>query len=262
MCLACGEQCHGPKDRHTQSKAHQLAMKEEVQMDRLFGIPDPEAGLRRWGGGCKVCSKKALMKYFGDAVFQLPKVLLDKFEAGHHVCLKLGSSKSAKTHILNKDSFKGAHFGAVKYLATTGKYKNYHYDKSMLRFYHDIPDDDGPLPDPNAIGSDGTWWPVVILQLKDDSAEVVREAAMAMSMGEAAKAVIFGRFRHVETSFRVAGVALRDIPTCFMTRRKSFCVAGAILSRHFQKLICIFRGSWLCAIWFRWITSNDGQAPC
>eukprot|EP00435_Cladocopium_sp_Y103_P009733 s704_g2.t1 len=58
--------------------------------------------------------------------------------------------------------------------------------------------------------------------------------AMAVSMGEAAKEVIFGRLRRVETSFRVAGVALRDIPTCFMT-----C---AMLSRRFQKLSCIFRG--------------------
>eukprot|EP00435_Cladocopium_sp_Y103_P016243 s285_g4.t1 len=36
-------------------------------------------------------------------------------------------------------------------------------------------------------------------------------------MGEAAKEVIFGRVRRVETLFRVAGVALRDIPTCFKT---------------------------------------------
>eukprot|EP00435_Cladocopium_sp_Y103_P004275 s1620_g1.t1 len=65
---------------------------------------------------------------------------------------------------------------------------------------------------------------------------------MAVSMGEAAKVVVFERLRRVETSFRVAGVAHPDIPTFFMTRRKSFCVAGAILSRRFQKLTCIFRG--------------------
>eukprot|EP00435_Cladocopium_sp_Y103_P051011 s143_g15.t1 len=69
-----------------------------------------------------------------------------------------------------------------------------------------------------------------------------REDAMAVPMGEAAKEVIFGRFRRVTTSFRVAGVALRGIPMCFKTCRKSFCVAGAILSRRFQKLSCIFRG--------------------
>ena len=43
-------------------------------------------------------------------------------------------------------------------------------------------------------------------------------------------------------SFRVAGVALRDIQTCFVTCRKSFCAAGAILLRRFQKMRCSFRG--------------------
>ena len=43
-------------------------------------------------------------------------------------------------------------------------------------------------------------------------------------------------------SFRVAGVALRDIQACFVTCRKSFCVAGAILLQRFQKMRCIFRG--------------------
>ena len=38
-----------------------------------------------------------------------------------------------------------------------------------------------------------------------------------------------GGFRRVVASFRVAGVALRDIQTCSATCRKSFCVAGAIL---------------------------------
>ena len=47
--------------------------------------------------------------------------------------------------------------------------------------------------------------------------------------------------RHV-ASFRVAGVALRDSPTCFVTCRKSFCVAGAILWRLFRKMSCSFRG--------------------
>ena len=43
-------------------------------------------------------------------------------------------------------------------------------------------------------------------------------------------------------SFCVAGVALRGIPTCFKTRQKSCCVAGAILLLHFQKMCWIFRG--------------------
>ena len=44
-------------------------------------------------------------------------------------------------------------------------------------------------------------------------------------------------------SFCVAGVALQGIPSCFKTRQKLFCVAGAILLLHFQNMCCIFRGS-------------------
>ena len=40
----------------------------------------------------------------------------------------------------------------------------------------------------------------------------------------------------------MAGVALRDIQTCFVTCRKSFCVAGAILLRRSQQMRCIFHG--------------------
>ena len=39
----------------------------------------------------------------------------------------------------------------------------------------------------------------------------------------------FWMFQMPVASFRVAGVALRDIQTCSGTCRKSFCVAGAIL---------------------------------
>ena len=65
---------------------------------------------------------------------------------------------------------------------------------------------------------------------------------MAVPMGSSAEVVIFGGFRRVVASFRVAGVALRDIQTCSGTCRKSFCVAGAILLRRFQKMCCSFRG--------------------
>ena len=52
-----------------------------------------------------------------------------------------------------------------------------------------------------------------------------------------------GKFsRRANFAFRVAGVALRDIQTCFVTCRKSFCVAGALLLRRFQKMRCSFRG--------------------
>ena len=69
-----------------------------------------------------------------------------------------------------------------------------------------------------------------------------REDRMAVPMVSSAEVVIFGGFRRLVASFRVAGVALRDIQTCFVTCRKSFCVARAILLRHFQKMCCIFRG--------------------
>ena len=48
------------------------------------------------------------------------------------------------------------------------------------------------------------------------------EVPMAVPMGSAAKAVNFGGFKRCVTSFHVAGVALCDIPTFFITCRKSF----------------------------------------
>ena len=65
---------------------------------------------------------------------------------------------------------------------------------------------------------------------------------MAVPMVSPAGGVIFGGFQGFVASFRVAGVALRDIQTCFVTCRKSFCVAGGILLRRFQKMRCSFRG--------------------
>ena len=65
---------------------------------------------------------------------------------------------------------------------------------------------------------------------------------MAVPMGSSAEVVSFGSFQRFVASFRVAGVALRDIQTCFVTCRKSFCVAGAILLRRFQKMCGSFRG--------------------
>ena len=65
---------------------------------------------------------------------------------------------------------------------------------------------------------------------------------MAVPMGSSAEVVIFRGFQCVVASFRVAGVALRDIQTCSATCRKSFWVAGAILLRRFQKMCCSFRG--------------------
>ena len=65
---------------------------------------------------------------------------------------------------------------------------------------------------------------------------------MAVPMVRCAKGVTFGGFTCRIASFRVADVALRDSQTCFVTCRKSFCVAGAIVLRRFQKMRCSFRG--------------------
>ena len=65
-----------------------------------------------------------------------------------------------------------------------------------------------------------------------------REDHMAVPMVSSAEVVIFGSFRRLVASFRVAGVALRDIQTCFVT---SFCVAGAILLRcFFRRCVAFF----------------------
>ena len=69
-----------------------------------------------------------------------------------------------------------------------------------------------------------------------------REDHMAVPMGSFAEVVLFCGFRRVVVSFRVAGVALRDIQTCSGTCRKSFFVAGAILLRRCQKMCGSFRG--------------------
>ena len=67
-----------------------------------------------------------------------------------------------------------------------------------------------------------------------------REVAMAVPMVSSAKWSMFVVSQRRIASFPVAGMALCDIPTCFMTCQKWFCVAGAILLRRFQKMRCIF----------------------
>ena len=64
---------------------------------------------------------------------------------------------------------------------------------------------------------------------------------IAVPIVSSAKGVPFGRFQRRVASFRVAGVALCDIPTCFKTCQKWFCVAGAIVLLRFQQVRCIFR---------------------
>ena len=63
---------------------------------------------------------------------------------------------------------------------------------------------------------------------------------MAVPRGSSAKGITFGAFQRRVASFRMASVALRDIPTCCKTCQKSFRLAGAILLRRFQTMLRIF----------------------
>ena len=65
-----------------------------------------------------------------------------------------------------------------------------------------------------------------------------RDPRMAVHyMVSSAKGFTFGGFSCGVASFCVAGVALREIQTCLVTCRKSFCVAAAILLRRFRRVV-------------------------
>ena len=83
-----------------------------------------------------------------------------------------------------------------------------------------------------------------------------REGRMAVRMGSSAKGVTFEAFQRRVASFRMAGVALCDIPTCFKTCQEQFYVAGAVLFRRFQRMMCSFRGS---CMFFAVFAAEDGS---
>ena len=62
------------------------------------------------------------------------------------------------------------------------------------------------------------------------------ERNVAVPLGSFTGVVLLGRFTCLEPSFRVAGVALRDMWTCLAMCGKSFFVAGAILLQRFQHM--------------------------
>ena len=68
------------------------------------------------------------------------------------------------------------------------------------------------------------------------------EGKFAVPLGSFTGGVIFGRVTCLPPSFRVAGVALRDMWTFLATCGQSFFVAGAILLRRFHNMRDIFRG--------------------
>ena len=69
---------------------------------------------------------------------------------------------------------------------------------------------------------------------------------MAVPMAASAKGVNFGAFQRGTASFRVAGVALCDIRTCFMTCQKWLCVAGAIFATFSEDALHV---SWQEQLW-------------
>ena len=85
-------------------------------------------------------------------------------------------------------------------------------------------------------------WSFVVVCRRLSSFVLRRVAVIPCLWEKLQHGFIFGCFTRDVASFRVAGVALCDMWTCLVTCRKSFCVAGAILSRHFQNMSCIFRG--------------------
>ena len=76
-----------------------------------------------------------------------------------------------------------------------------------------------------------------------------RYCFVAVPMVSSAEGVVFGGFKRRVSSFRVAGVALRDIQTCIVTCRKPFCVAGAIFYDVFRRCVAVFVAG--AALWTR-----------
>ena len=74
---------------------------------------------------------------------------------------------------------------------------------------------------------------------------------MAVPMGSFAEVVLFGCFRRVVASFRVAGVALRGIQTCFALQRveSRFAWQAQYFCDVFRRCVAVFVAGaalWTC----------------
>ena len=76
------------------------------------------------------------------------------------------------------------------------------------------------------LGVDVVFVFATICNCLQPSATARDDCAMAVLMESAAEVVTFEGFKRRARSFRVAGVALREIPACFIACQKSFCVSG------------------------------------
>ena len=88
---------------------------------------------------------------------------------------------------------------------------------------------------PGGLGAEGVFaWRYVYVRNRSQPFVSVRAIAIWLCLWQILqKGFILGGLNPLVASFRVV---------CFVTYRKSLCVAGAILLRHFQKMRCSFRG--------------------
>ena len=76
-----------------------------------------------------------------------------------------------------------------------------------------------------------------------------REDRMAVPMGSFAEVVLFGGFRRLVASFRVAGVALRDIQTCLQRVESRFAWQAQYFCDVFRRCVAVFVAGaalWTC----------------
>jgi len=72
---------------------------------------------------------------------------------------------------------------------------------------------------------------------------------MAVPMASSAEGMLVGDFKRLVASFRVAGVALRDIRMCFVTCRKSFVWQAQYFCDVFRRWVAVFVAGaalWTC----------------
>ena len=72
---------------------------------------------------------------------------------------------------------------------------------------------------------------------------------MAVPMGSFTEVVLFGGFRRLVASFRVAGVALRDIQTCSARVESRFAWQAQYFCDVFRRCVAVFVAG--AALWTR-----------
>ena len=68
----------------------------------------------------------------------------------------------------------------------------------------------------------------------------LRDCYMAVPMVSSAEGVLFGGFKRLLASFRMASVALRDIQRCFVTCRSRFVWQAQYFCDVFRRCVAVF----------------------